>query len=44
MTDADTLPGNVYFAERLVAWNREWLLYVGLADLRLGVWSAPIKQ
>jgi predicted GH43/DUF377 family glycosyl hydrolase len=36
--------GNVCFAEGLVAWNGEWLLYVGLADSRLGVSSAPIRR
>jgi predicted GH43/DUF377 family glycosyl hydrolase len=36
--------GNVCFAEGLVAWNGEWLLYVGLADSRLGVSSAPMRR
>jgi predicted GH43/DUF377 family glycosyl hydrolase len=35
--------GNVCFAEGLVAFKGEWLLYVGLADSRLGVSSAPIR-
>jgi predicted GH43/DUF377 family glycosyl hydrolase len=34
--------GNVCFAEGLVAFNGEWRLYVGLADSRLGVSTAPI--
>ncbi len=34
--------GNVVFAEGLVAFNGEWLLYVGLADSRLGVSVAPM--
>ena len=34
--------GNVCFAQGLVAFNGEWLLYVGLADSRLGVAIAPI--
>jgi predicted GH43/DUF377 family glycosyl hydrolase len=34
--------GNVCFAEGLVAWKGEWLLYVGLADSRLGVSVAPM--
>jgi predicted GH43/DUF377 family glycosyl hydrolase len=34
--------GNVCFAEGLVAWKGEWLLYVGLADSRLGVAAAPM--
>ncbi|HEX2592852.1 MAG TPA: glycoside hydrolase family 130 protein [Rhizomicrobium sp.] len=35
--------GNVCFAEGLVAFKGEWLLYVGLADSRLGVSSAPMR-
>lgn len=35
--------GNVCFAEGLVAFDGKWLLYVGLADSRLGVASAPIR-
>jgi beta-1,2-mannosidase len=35
--------GNVCFAEGLVAWKGEWLLYVGLGDSRLGVAVAPIR-
>jgi len=36
--------GNVCFAEGLVAWKGEWLLYVGLADSRLGVSTAPMRR
>jgi predicted GH43/DUF377 family glycosyl hydrolase len=35
--------GNVCFAEGLVAWNGAWRLYVGLADSRLGVCTAPMR-
>ena len=35
--------GNVCFAEGLVAWNGMWWLYVGLADSRLGVSTAPLR-
>lgn len=35
--------GNVCFAQGLVAFKGEWLLYVGLADSRLGVSAAPIR-
>ena len=35
--------GNVCFAEGLVAFKGEWLLYVGLADSRLGVSTAPMR-
>ncbi len=35
--------GNVCFAEGLVAFGGEWLLYVGLADSRIGVSAAPIE-
>lgn len=35
--------GNVCFAEGLVVWNGEWRLYVGLADSRLGVSTAPMR-
>ncbi len=34
--------GNVCFTEGLVAFNGQWWLYVGLADSRLGVSTAPI--
>lgn len=34
--------GNVCFAQGLVAFNGEWRLYVGLADSRLGVATAPL--
>ena len=34
--------GNVCFAEGLVAFKGQWLLYVGLADSRLGVSVAPL--
>ncbi len=36
--------GNVCFAEGLVAFEGQWWLYVGLADSRLGVSTAPIRQ
>lgn len=35
--------GNVCFAEGLVAFKGQWWLYVGLADSRLGVSTAPIR-
>ncbi len=35
--------GNVCFAEGLVAFDGLWWLYVGLADSRLGVSTAPIR-
>jgi predicted GH43/DUF377 family glycosyl hydrolase len=35
--------GNVCFAEGLVAHEGQWLLYVGLADSRIGVATAPIS-
>jgi predicted GH43/DUF377 family glycosyl hydrolase len=41
--EADGQVGNVCFAEGLVAFNGQWLLYVGLADSRLGVSVAPIE-
>lgn len=34
--------GNVVFAEGLVAFEGQWRLYVGLADSRLGVSTAPL--
>lgn len=34
--------GNVCFAQGLVAFNGEWRLYVGLADSRIGVSTAPL--
>jgi predicted GH43/DUF377 family glycosyl hydrolase len=34
--------GNVCFAEGLVAFKGQWWLYVGLADSRLGVSTAPM--
>jgi len=34
--------GNVCFAQGLVAFNGAWRLYVGLADSRLGVSTAPL--
>jgi beta-1,2-mannosidase len=40
--EAEGQVGNVCFAEGLVAWNGEWWLYVGLADSRLGVSTAPM--
>jgi predicted GH43/DUF377 family glycosyl hydrolase len=36
--------GNVCFAQGLVAFQGRWLLYVGLADSRLGVSTAPIQS
>lgn len=36
--------GNVCFAEGLVAFHGQWLLYVGLADSRLGVSNAPLPD
>ena len=42
-TEAEGQVGNVCFAEGLVAFQGEWLLYVGLADSRLGVSSAPMR-
>lgn len=36
--------GNVCFAQGLVAFRGRWLLYVGLADSRLGVSTAPIQS
>jgi len=36
--------GNVVFAEGLVAFRDQWWLYVGLADSRLGVSTAPILR
>jgi len=36
--------GNVCFAEGLVAWEDQWWLYVGLADSRLGVSTAPMRR
>jgi predicted GH43/DUF377 family glycosyl hydrolase len=41
-TEADGQVGNVCFAEGLVAFHGEWRLYVGLADSRLGVATAPM--
>jgi len=41
-TEASGQVGNVVFAEGLVAFQGQWLLYVGLADSRLGVATAPI--
>ncbi|WP_304177673.1 glycoside hydrolase family 130 protein [Phenylobacterium aquaticum] len=35
--------GNVCFAEGLVAFQGAWWLYVGLADSRLGVSTAPMR-
>lgn len=37
LTEAQGQVGNVCFAEGLVAFRNEWLLYVGLADSRLGL-------
>ncbi len=35
--------GNVCFAQGLVAFQGQWLLYVGLADSRIGVSTAPLS-
>lgn len=35
--------GNVCFAQGLVVFNGQWFLYVGLADSRLGVSTAPLS-
>jgi predicted GH43/DUF377 family glycosyl hydrolase len=35
--------GNVCFAEGMVAFNGEWLLYLGIADSRIGVATAPLR-
>ncbi|MGA0603252.1 glycoside hydrolase family 130 protein [Caulobacter sp. KR2-114] len=40
--EADGQVGNVCFAEGLVAFKGQWFLYVGLADSRLGVSTAPM--
>jgi beta-1,2-mannosidase len=40
--EADGQVGNVVFAEGLVAFKGAWRLYVGLADSRLGVSTAPM--
>ena len=42
--EADGQVGNVVFAEGLVAHEGRWLLYVGLADSRLGVATATIDS
>ena len=34
--------GNVCFAQGLVAFKGQWRLYVGLADSRIGVATAPM--
>ena len=34
--------GNVFFAQGLVAFEGQWRLYLGLADSRLGVATAPL--
>jgi len=36
--------GNVCFAEGLVAYQGQWWLYLGLADSRLGVATAPLRS
>jgi hypothetical protein len=35
--------GNVCFAQGLIAFQGQWLLYVGLADSRLGLSTAPMR-
>lgn len=40
--EAEGQVGNVCFAEGLVAFEGQWFLYVGLADSRLGVATAPL--
>jgi predicted GH43/DUF377 family glycosyl hydrolase len=40
--EAEGQIGNVCFAEGLVAFHGRWWLYVGLADSRLGVSTAPM--
>ena len=40
--EAEGQVGNVCFAEGLVAFQGAWWLYVGLADSRLGVSTAPM--
>jgi predicted GH43/DUF377 family glycosyl hydrolase len=42
--EADGQVGNVVFAEGLVAFKGAWRLYVGLADSRLGVSTAPMEN
>jgi len=42
--EADGQVGNVVFAEGLAAFNGAWRLYVGLADSRLGVSTAPMQN
>jgi beta-1,2-mannosidase len=41
-TEAQGQVGNVCFAEGLVAFQGRWRLYLGLADSRLGVATAPM--
>jgi predicted GH43/DUF377 family glycosyl hydrolase len=43
-TEAQGQVGNVCFAQGLVAFEGHWLLYVGLADSRLGVSIAPMRR
>ena len=42
--EADGQVGNVCFAEGLVAFKGKWFLYLGLADSRLGVSTAPMTS
>jgi len=42
VAEAQGQVGNVCFAQGLVAFEGQWWLYVGLADSRLGVCTAPI--
>ena len=43
-TDAQGQVGNVCFAQGLVAFKGRWRLYVGMADSRLGVATAPMRE
>jgi predicted GH43/DUF377 family glycosyl hydrolase len=40
--EAEGQVGNVFFAQGLVAFKGQWRLYLGLADSRLGVTTAPL--
>ena len=41
--EAEGQVGNVLFAQGLVAFQGQWRLYLGLADSRLGVATAPLR-
>jgi predicted GH43/DUF377 family glycosyl hydrolase len=41
--EAEGQVGNVLFAQGLVAFDGQWWLYLGLADSRLGVTTAPLE-